>query len=208
MMHPGCECVQPGGEANPSSGVVLLLRVRIIRIRTIEEAPPLNARERKDAAAPLPVISLLYRRMRQLEHHLGLRSQELGIRSADAQLLAYVAVHGPCRMVELRRVFGHRPSTMTSLLDRLESSGWIERAPDPEDRRGLVVAATEAGQELGRRARAEAEELEEAIRQRIRPRDLEGYQRVLRALGEITDFAERGVAKPQEPTYGSTSEST
>jgi len=34
---------------------------------------------------------------------------------------------------------------MTNRLDRLERAGLIERKPNPEDRRGILVALTEAG---------------------------------------------------------------
>ncbi|WP_241156266.1 MarR family winged helix-turn-helix transcriptional regulator [Leucobacter chromiireducens] len=35
--------------------------------------------------------------------------------------------------------------TMTSLVQRLEGEGWLTRAPDPEDGRATLVAATDAG---------------------------------------------------------------
>lgn len=41
---------------------------------------------------------------------------------------------------------------MTARLDRLEKAGWIERLPNPEDRRGLLVQLTGAGKELIDRA--------------------------------------------------------
>ena len=41
---------------------------------------------------------------------------------------------------------------MTHRLDRLENSGWIERRPDPDDRRGVKVHLTESGRELVDRA--------------------------------------------------------
>jgi MarR family transcriptional regulator, organic hydroperoxide resistance regulator len=149
----------------------------------------------RDPARALEVISPLHKAMRQLEHHLGAKSRELGLRGSDAHLLAYVGMYGPCRMVELRRVFGHRPSTMTSLLDRLEARRWLTREPDPDDRRGYLVAATGEGKRTGRRARASAEDLEAAIRERVRARDLEGFHKVLKALGELTEFEPRASSK-------------
>lgn len=37
---------------------------------------------------------------------------------------------------------------MTNRLDRLEDSGLVERHPDPDDRRGLIVQLTEKGKQL------------------------------------------------------------
>ena len=39
-------------------------------------------------------------------------------------------------------------ATMTSTLDRLERQGWIERLPNPDDRRSVLVQVTEEGQAL------------------------------------------------------------
>lgn len=148
-------------------------------------------RRSNSKAAPLRIISPLHKGIRQLEHHLGERSAELGLRGSDAHLLSYVGMYGPCPLAELRKVFGHRPSTMTSLLDRLEKHGWIERHGDPDDRRSFLVQATPEGKRLGRRARATAEELEEELQERLQPRDLEGFHRVLEVLGEVTGFQPR-----------------
>ena len=41
---------------------------------------------------------------------------------------------------------------MTHRLDRLENSGWIERRPDPDDRRGVKVHLTKSGRDLVDRA--------------------------------------------------------
>ncbi len=41
---------------------------------------------------------------------------------------------------------------MTARLDRLEKAGWIERLPNPEDRRGLLIQLTDAGRKLIDRA--------------------------------------------------------
>ena len=37
---------------------------------------------------------------------------------------------------------------MTARLDRLEAAGLVERSPDPRDRRGRLIALTQAGREL------------------------------------------------------------
>ena len=37
---------------------------------------------------------------------------------------------------------------MTNRLDRLERAGFVERRPDPHDRRGKLIALTEAGRRV------------------------------------------------------------
>lgn len=37
--------------------------------------------------------------------------------------------------------------TMTNRIDRLVTAGWVERRPDPADRRGILVRLTDSGRE-------------------------------------------------------------
>jgi DNA-binding MarR family transcriptional regulator len=41
---------------------------------------------------------------------------------------------------------------MTNRLDRVQARGWIERRPDPDDRRAVIVKLTRAGRALADRA--------------------------------------------------------
>jgi DNA-binding MarR family transcriptional regulator len=49
---------------------------------------------------------------------------------------------------ELLQVTMLTSGAMTNRLDRLEKAGFVERSPDPNDRRGVRVFLTEAGRDL------------------------------------------------------------
>ncbi|MFQ5349950.1 MAG: MarR family winged helix-turn-helix transcriptional regulator [Thermoanaerobaculia bacterium] len=149
-------------------------------------------RDRKKVLQPLKVVSPLHKAMRQMSLHLGERVREQGLEGAEGHLLAYVAAYGPARIAELRKVFGHKPSTLTGLLDRLERAGWIGRSVDPLDRRGFLIEATSAGARVGEQARRVVEEFEETLLAQVRKKDLEGFERVLDALAEVTQIQLRG----------------
>lgn len=51
----------------------------------------------------------------------------------------------PRRITELASLEHVAQPTMTVLVSRLEQRGWVERQPDPTDRRAVQVAITEAG---------------------------------------------------------------
>jgi DNA-binding MarR family transcriptional regulator len=51
---------------------------------------------------------------------------------------------GPCRPRDLAAALGLTTGSVTSLIDRLETRGLVRRAPDPGDRRGVLVVPTEA----------------------------------------------------------------
>ncbi|HTD35821.1 MAG TPA: MarR family transcriptional regulator [Candidatus Elarobacter sp.] len=70
---------------------------------------------------------------------------KLDVTQAEAHILAHLHETGEARISELHARFGHRRSTLTSVLDRLEQRALIERRSDPDDRRSFIVAPTRAG---------------------------------------------------------------
>ena len=50
--------------------------------------------------------------------------------------------------VELKTVLSVDPGAMTRMLDRLACKGWIERLPNPADKRGVLVQLTPDGAAL------------------------------------------------------------
>ncbi len=112
--------------------------------------------------------------------------REFGLSGKDAHLLAYLAFYGPCTVRELRTVFGHKPSTLTSILDRLENEQLIVRKAQPGDRRTFQIACTRKGIKMGKDARRRVEQFEEEVLQRVPKRDIEGFKRVLQAVTDVT----------------------
>ena len=64
----------------------------------------------------------------QLNHSVGTR---LDLKAADLECLDLIARYGPLSPSTLARRAGLHPATMTGILDRLESGGWIDRGRDP-----------------------------------------------------------------------------
>lgn len=108
---------------------------------------------------------------------------DLRLTQAEAHVLAYLAQHAPCSINDLHRSFGHKRSTLTSLLDRLEARGWVQRAAHPESRRLVMVRLTEAGSAVAERVSAALGALEERLRARAGD-DAAAFERVLRQLDE------------------------
>jgi MarR family transcriptional regulator, organic hydroperoxide resistance regulator len=101
---------------------------------------------------------------------------------AEAHVLAYLAEHPTCSINDLHHSFGHKRSTLTSLLGRLEARGWIRRDAHPSSRRMVRVQLTDSGQPLAERVGAAARALEIRVLARTGPGDVAAYLRVLRAL--------------------------
>ncbi|BDX35029.1 MarR family transcriptional regulator [Mycobacterium antarcticum] len=79
-----------------------------------------------------------------LEAHDELRRRQarrMGLNATDMQALRLLDVHGPLGPTELARRLDLRSASVTVLVDRLESTGLVERVRDDHDRRRVTVRA-------------------------------------------------------------------
>ncbi|MBW3665638.1 MAG: MarR family transcriptional regulator [Actinobacteria bacterium] len=101
----------------------------------------------------------LHRLSQLLQHELG-RTGDLDVTPAEVLVLAILRDRGPTSVGELVDLLGHRPSTLTTILDRLSDRRLVVRQVRPDDRRSFLVLLTERGQDealRSERALAEAE---------------------------------------------------
>ncbi|HPF37391.1 MAG TPA: MarR family transcriptional regulator [Phycisphaerae bacterium] len=100
----------------------------------------------------------LLRSIRRVDEASGLSAPRLSA-------LSVVVFAGPLRLGDLARAEQVRAPTMTRLVQELEKSGLVRRAPDPADGRAMRIAATGRGRRLlmeGRKRRVG--ELEKRIK--------------------------------------------
>lgn len=138
----------------------------------------------KDKA--LLVVSPIHQAFRQITLYLGSLMKGFDIGPEEGHLLAYLYLYGPCSVGELLRVFGHKNSTMTSILDRLSSRDYVKREVNPEDRRSFIISTTAKGSRMGGRARVIAQSFDRSIGRRVGREDMKGFERVVKAIAEIT----------------------
>lgn len=86
-------------------------------------------------------------------------------------------------------------STLTGIIDRMERNGYVERRPNPDDRRSVLVFLTAKARKLGPRILEFADELDNALRQPFSKKDMDSFERVLRALAEATDYISSSAKK-------------
>jgi DNA-binding MarR family transcriptional regulator len=79
-----------------------------------------------------------------------LRSQRVNTAVTLSQLsaLATVCKYGPLSAGEIAAIERVQPPSMTKILASLESSGWVERSSQPEDRRQSIIAISPTGRDL------------------------------------------------------------
>jgi DNA-binding MarR family transcriptional regulator len=114
--------------------------------------------------------------------HLERAAGELGVTQAEAHVLAQLSRRSPLAPGVLHHEFGHKRSTLTSVLDRLEARGLVRRTLNPDDRRSSLVEPTTAGRRAGAAVVHVVDELEQRIRAQVSDRDVEGVRAVADAL--------------------------
>lgn len=77
---------------------------------------------------------------------------EAGVGAGHFELLRYVRDHPDARVADLASAFAIGVGTTSKIVDRLEKEGWLERRPNPANRRSSLLALTPAGEAVVSRA--------------------------------------------------------
>lgn len=85
---------------------------------------------------------------------------------------------------QLAELLGVTKQRATQLADEMEKAGFIERTPDPGDRRRTLLSLTEQGSAVRRAALGESRRIERELREKLGDRAVDGLRRSLRALLE------------------------
>lgn len=110
--------------------------------------------------------------------------RRLGLNITDIGCINFLFIKGSSTPTELARYTGLTTGSTTAMLDRLEKAGLIDRKPNPNDRRGVVV-------EINQRSRDAVGPMV-AGAQRVQNELLDSYTE--RELGTIADFLTRFTA--------------
>ena len=86
------------------------------------------------------------------------------------------------RLTELARGANMTPQAMGELVDELETLGYVERRPDPTDRRAKLIVLTSRGHECIAAGIATIQGIEERIDQILGPRGHAQLRRLLNTL--------------------------
>src|SRR3954454_5044441 len=101
--------------------------------------------------APIGIVGRISRLARELEGRLEPVYRDHGLEPGWHDVLATLRRSGPpfrLRPTDLTNASMLTSSGTTKRLDKLEEAGLIARSPDPDDRRGTLIALTDKGLEL------------------------------------------------------------
>ncbi len=117
--------------------------------------------------------------------HLERFRMTFGITPPEAQILAALTTNQVRAIADLQKRLGFKPSTLTSILDRLVARGFIVRTPRDDDRRSVNVKLTQTGRRPALIVRRSLEQLETKIvshTTRVNLKDLQGVTKILEKL--------------------------
>jgi len=92
------------------------------------------------------------------------RLAPLGLTLSLASLLSYIADFGPINQTRAAEHLDQGRAVTGTQVDRLEALGFVERQPDPDDRRVWLLAITESGAALA----ASIAEVDRVLRAELR----------------------------------------
>ena len=115
-------------------------------------------------------------------HALSSMLADLSLGAAEINALANLADRGALSVGELSAETGTRASTLTGVIDRLESRGYLTRELDASDRRSFRLPLTEAGQAVAARVHAAVADIERDALAGLSPAQIAGFHAVITAL--------------------------
>lgn len=83
---------------------------------------------------------------------LSQKVSELNLTSVQAMILGFLDMEDQITSSELGKRAELDSATLTGILDRLESAGFIERKDNPDDRRSIHIHLTQKGKAMSREA--------------------------------------------------------
>ena len=100
---------------------------------------------------------LLHDIARLMRKKFDQRARSLNLSRAQWQLLVHLSRHEGINQSGLAEILEIENITLGRLVDRMEEAGWVERRPDPGDRRARLLYTTEKVAPVMERMRALAE---------------------------------------------------
>src|ERR1700729_2264906 len=119
--------------------------VRRLLQQTSGAQPAEQAKDDPRADDPNTIMRLLHQtaQLALSRYDRALRAQLPGMTLGRCAVLIQLARHERPNQAALAQILDIRPITLVRLLDRLEAGGFVERIPDPDDRRAHVLALSD-----------------------------------------------------------------
>lgn len=149
----------------------------------------------KDQVDAVQALMLRLMQVRQIRDPLAHLHPDLT--GPQIHVVACLATRGlPTPMAELAHRIAASAPTMTGIIDRLERQGFVTRVRDDDDRRVVLIALTEAGQQVFETLRADATE---KLTRLLGCLQTEERANLVHLIGRIVDALAEAPDSPADP---------
>ena len=127
-----------------------------------------------------------------MEQAINQRLVELDLTTAQGHAIGYLrcAKEPPCAR-DIETAYGLSHATVSGILSRMESKGFIELRPDPDDRRIKRIYLLEKGHACSEEIGQHIRETERSMTDGFSPEELELFRSFLRrALGNLSNVSQ------------------
>lgn len=129
--------------------------------------------------------------LRNMDQMFGRIAQPLGLTIIEWYILRALYERDGQHASELARAVGRAATSFTPNLDKLQQKGFVERRPDPSDRRAVRIYLTKKAAEMKSELVKSSKELDQRIRQLFDDGDFETFQSVVAQLQTLEpDYSE------------------
>lgn len=137
---------------------------------------------------PPPELALLalQRATHATLHLIAAELVDLDLTASEINALANLADGRPRTVSQLGAAVGSKPTTLTSVLDRLERRGHVTRTTRAGDRRSVQIELTESGHDTAAIITATLADIERRALGDLPAEALAGFHAVLNALTTLT----------------------
>lgn len=119
---------------------------------------------------------------RRLEAELEERLRPGGVSIEQYRILEVLDASEPVAMGEIARQSLIEAPTLTKIIDRMVAEGLVYRAPDPNDRRRVLILTAPAGTALFKRLRGISTAQEQRIAERLESEKAAALRSLLKEL--------------------------
>ena len=96
-----------------------------------------------NSSQPMSLGFLINDVARLFRRNFNRQVQQLGLTQSQWQILAHLSRNEGMRQIQLAETLELQPISVARLIDRMQTAGWVERKPDPNDRRAFQLYLTE-----------------------------------------------------------------
>ena len=140
---------------------------------------PVNSRREPDRAG---LLERLFELGVRLSAGMDSGLRDMGLTRARAEVIWRLTASGPITQRALSDQLRVTPRNVTTLVDALESEGFVQRRPHPSDRRATLLHLTARGKEAAQAMRGGYEELAAQLFDSMSSNDLVRLDRLLQRL--------------------------